>query len=59
MSKILYEYMTTHSLPTDIKHDLLGYADKDVEKYYTGTIFKKNKNISTSLLNIELDEEDN
>ena len=59
MSKILYEYMTTHSLPTDIKHDLLGYADKDVEKYYTSTIFKNNKNISTSLLNIELDEEDN
>ncbi len=55
MSKVIYEYMTTRDLPKEVKHDLLGYVDKDVERYYQQT--KELKSIS--ILNAELTEEDN
>lgn len=34
MNAILYEYMTTHLKTFETNHDVLGYVDKDVEKYY-------------------------
>lgn len=40
MRNILYDYMmqgkpTSEQFPREIAHDILGYVDKDVEKYYT------------------------
>jgi hypothetical protein len=61
MRILFYEYITSNKYTTkfDINHDILGYVDKDVEKYYqatlqgTGTELRK-----VSLSNIELEEGD-
>ena len=53
MNKLLYNYMVTHQNITGINKDILGYVDKDVEKYYT---YKDQQTKQeTSLLNTELD----
>jgi hypothetical protein len=56
MNKLIYEYMNTHTTALDVNHDILGYVDKDVEKYYTYKDYYTLKPIS--LINVELDEED-
>lgn len=70
MNTLFYEYITSKitSNKFQIQRDLLGYVDKDVEKYYqattvehkyspkTGAMEKVKANISLS--NIELEEED-
>jgi hypothetical protein len=61
MNKLLYEYMTTRNIPTDVKHDLLGYVDKDVEKYYSNTRVETSngraREITNSILSVELEED--
>lgn len=62
MKILFYEYMTTNKLTNNFEtnHDILGYVDKDVEKYYQATLTDpKSKNkIKVSLSNIELEEGD-
>jgi hypothetical protein len=58
MSPLLYEYMTIRDFPVEVKHDLLGYVDKDVEKYYSTSQTINGKIIKNSLLNTELTEEE-
>ena len=62
MKVLFYEYMTTNKLTNNFEtnHDILGYVDKDVEKYYQATLTdSKSKNkIKVSLSNIELEEGD-
>lgn len=62
MKVLFYEYMTTNKLTNNFEtnHDILGYVDKDVEKYYQATLTDpKSKNkIKVSLSNIELEEGD-
>lgn len=62
MTILFYEYMTSGKLANkfNINHDLLGYVDKDTEKYYQATT-KSPTSTSTakiSLANIELKEGD-
>ena len=62
MKNLFYEYMTTNNkaVKSNTNHDILGYVDKDVEKYYQ-TIVEDKKlktNYKVSLLNIELEEGD-
>lgn len=64
MSLLFYEYMTSKSNPLtsnfEVNHDILGYVDKDVEKFYpaiSATAGATKKTI-VSLANIELEEGD-
>lgn len=59
MNKLFYEYMTSRNLDFETDHDLLGYVDKDVEKYYKSRTKDKSKVSYVSLSNIELEEGDN
>jgi hypothetical protein len=59
MNKLFYEYMTNQNLDFNTDHDLLGYVDKDVEKYYKSRTKDKSKVSYVSLSNIELEEGDN
>lgn len=58
MNKLFYEYMTSRNLDFETDHDLLGYVDKDVEKYYKSRTKDKSKVSYVSLSNIELEEGD-
>ena len=58
MNKLFYEYMTSRNLDFETDHDLLGYVDKDVEKYYKSRTNDKSKVSYVSLSNIELEEGD-
>jgi hypothetical protein len=58
MNKLFYEYMTNQNLDFNTDHDLLGYVDKDVEKYYKSRTKDKSKVSYVSLSNIELEEGD-
>ena len=58
MNKLFYEYMTSRNLDFETDHDLLGYVDKDVEKYYNSRTKDKSKVSYVSLSNIELEEGD-
>ena len=52
----LYDYINVnHNDDFVINHDILGYADKSVEKYYYYT--DPATEISTSMANVELEEE--
>ena len=57
MNKLFYEYMTNLNLDFESDHDLLGYVDKDVEKYYKSRTKDKKVQSYVSLSNIELEEE--
>jgi hypothetical protein len=56
MNKLFYNYMVRHQNTTGVNRDILGYVDKDVEKYYSYTDHYTLQTIS--LLNTELTEED-
>lgn len=70
MNTLFYEYITSKvtSNKFQIQRDLLGYVDKDVEKYYQATTAERKYSLETgaieevktnvSLSNIELEEED-
>jgi hypothetical protein len=50
----MYAYINTHQNTYETNHDILGYIDKDVEKYYT----YKDGISTNNLSNIELEEGD-
>jgi hypothetical protein len=56
MNKLFYKYMIDHQNTTGTNSDILGYIDKDVEKYYTCVDPTTNQKVS--LLNIELTKEE-
>jgi hypothetical protein len=62
MRLLFYEAMTSGKLTNklDINHDLLGYVDKDTEKYYQATIRvpTSTERVKVSLSNFELEEGD-
>lgn len=63
MRILFYEYMTSGASPLttkfDINHDILGYVDKDVEKFYQASVASRSSNQETiSLSSIELEEGD-
>ena len=62
MKVLFYESMTSGKLANrlDVNHDLLGYVDKDIEKYYQATIKvpASTERVKVSLSNLELEEGD-
>ena len=63
MRILFYEYMVSGASPLtnqfDINHDILGYVDKDVEKFYQATVPSNTIQPETiSLSSIELEEGD-
>jgi hypothetical protein len=56
MNKLFYNYIVTKQNKSDINRDILGYVDKDVEKYYAYTDELTKETIS--LANIELGKEE-
>jgi hypothetical protein len=40
---ITYDYINNEKNTCDINHDILGFIDKDVEKWYSTPIFKRNR----------------
>lgn len=61
MNVLFYEYMMSNAVTTsfDINRDLLGYVDKDVEKFYQATGKAAGNTAGrVSLSNIELEEGD-
>ena len=50
---IVYDYINNVNLSNEINHDILGYIDRDVEKYYS--YFDKNKK-SVSLSNTDIED---
>ena len=63
MRILFYEYMVSGASPLtnqfDINHDILGYVDKDVEKFYQATVPSNAVHPETiSLSSIELEEGD-
>lgn len=63
MRILFYEYMTSGANPLtksfEINHDVLGYVDKDVEKFYSARVkVGPAKYARVSLSNVELEEED-
>ena len=59
MKKISYDFMNRNVVNFDDNHDILGYIDKEVEKYYTHTYrLEDGKKASVSILNAEVSEED-
>lgn len=62
----MYAYMTDPDTPkhfdnfkvTSRLYDLLGYADKDTEKYYSYTVVEDNKKASKSLSGVDLYKEE-
>lgn len=39
---LVYDYINEKQNTNDINHDILGFIDKDVEKWYTAATFKQN-----------------
>ena len=63
MRILFYEYMTSGASPLtnkfEINHDILGYVDKDVEKFYQASVASTSSTQETiSLSSIELEEGD-
>lgn len=62
----MYAYMTDPDTPkhfdnfkaTSRLYDLLGYADKDTEKYYSYTVIEDGKKVSKSLSGVDLYKEE-
>ena len=62
----MYAYMTDPDTPkhfdnfkvTSRLYDLLGYADKDIEKYYSYTVVEDGKKVSKSLSGVDLYKEE-
>lgn len=58
MKNILYRFMTEEQNQFETGHDILGYVDKDVEKYYTAPVVINDKPGRVSLMNIEMLEDE-
>ena len=60
LNKIIYDYINNHNNTFDVNHDILGYVDKDIEKYYTYTTINSRTGQKTaiSILNAELTSEE-
>jgi len=60
INQIIYDYINLHKNTYGVNHDILGYVDKDAEKYYAhiDTDKRTGKKVATSIANIELTEEE-